>query len=169
MSDEENRIREELEVDIEKNLEGEIKEEICRLALRLQRLYQHQKDKHQITCSKTQLKQQLNKSNKYNKALSEVNICIKMEGGTKVDIKEIKKPRKIISSTKNKVERVVLDNKNNTRNSSKRFDWANSLRSGPKLNSGRNVVRNKVQIGREHQEIPKRDKCIANKHKLATP
>ncbi|KAL0396517.1 UNVERIFIED_CONTAM: hypothetical protein Scaly_0100100 [Sesamum calycinum] len=44
MSVEELKIREELERDVEKGLEEEIKDGIYRLALRLHRLYQHQKD-----------------------------------------------------------------------------------------------------------------------------
>ncbi|PIM97311.1 hypothetical protein CDL12_30221 [Handroanthus impetiginosus] len=80
MSIEEVRIREELELDVENDLEEEIKDEIYHLAFKLHRLYQHQKERS--------LNQQ---GNARKKSLSEVNINIKMEGGTTIQIKEIKK------------------------------------------------------------------------------
>ena len=45
MSAEELKIRKELEMDVERDLEAEIKDGIYHLALRLHRLYQHQKKK----------------------------------------------------------------------------------------------------------------------------
>ena len=45
MSAEELKIRDELERDVERDLEEEIKDGIYHLALRLHRLYQHQKER----------------------------------------------------------------------------------------------------------------------------
>ncbi|KAI9165594.1 hypothetical protein LWI28_017095 [Acer negundo] len=76
MSEEELKIRGELESEIESNLEEEIKDGIYHLALRLHRLYQNHKERN---------------AKQANKTISEVNISIKMEGGTKIEIKEMKK------------------------------------------------------------------------------
>ncbi|KNA21109.1 hypothetical protein SOVF_046310 [Spinacia oleracea] len=161
ISKEEERIKEELEIDIEKDLEGEIKDEIHRLALRLHRLHQHRRHKQQPPQPPPppQQQQQRNKGNKSNRAVSEVNISIiKMEGGgTKVEIKEIKKKKKpnydnnnnnnnIIISSNGRIN--VVNKKKCSKNGivdHKRFDWANSLRSGP-LKSGHGK---KIQIRKE--------------------
>lgn len=165
MSEEEERIRGELEMDIEKDLEGEIKEEIYRLALRLHRLYQHQRDKQ--TSSKTQqvgqeqLKQhQRNKGNN-NKALYEVNISIKMEGGTKVEIKEImKRPWRNNDNNTGRLHASKHSSSKYSGGDHNKFDWANSLRSGS-LKSCHNVVRKKVQIGKEHPRTTKGNVSVA--------
>lgn len=118
MSEEEIKIRGELESDIERNLEEEIKDGIYHLALRLHRLYQHQKERK---AGETVI-------DKKSKALSEVNISIQMEGGTKIEIKEIKKeaqqgrPRSSTISENVQDVMPVLHKK--------KFDWAKSLRSG---------------------------------------
>lgn len=169
MSEEEQRIRGELEMDIEKNLEGEIKDELSRLALRLHRLYQHQKDKQ--TCSKPQQQkqeqlkqQQLNKSNK-NKAVFEVNIRIKVEGGTIIEIKEIKK-KPAEKYNNNKFHVSKHDSTKNVTDH-KKFDWANSLRSIRPLKTCHNVVRKKIQMGKEVTKNPK-GKNLLPKCKLRT-
>ncbi|XP_021731347.1 uncharacterized protein LOC110698231 [Chenopodium quinoa] len=149
-------IKKELEMDIEKDLEGEIKEEIYRLALRLHRLYQHQRDKH---ASHEQVQ-----SNKI-KALSEVHISIKMEGGTKVEIKEIKKK----PWDNNNIGRVQLGKNNkSSKLDHKRFDWANSLRSGP-LKACHNMGRKKIQIGKEHPRKALKENIIVAKKQASEP
>ncbi|XP_059624774.1 uncharacterized protein LOC132267661 [Cornus florida] len=115
MSSEELKIRGELEMDVERDLEEEIKDGIYHLALRLHRLYQHRKERNQQGAK--------------NKTLSEVNISIRMEGGTKIEIKEIKKDgresgRPQTSRSQN-VQGTTMVGSN-----AKRFDWAKSLRSG---------------------------------------
>ncbi|KAL3524875.1 hypothetical protein ACH5RR_013247 [Cinchona calisaya] len=125
MSSEELKIRGELEKDVERELEEEIKERICHLAFRLQRLYQQQKERN-IANELTTYQQ----GTTNNKILYEVNINIKMEGGTKIEIKEIKKQlreNRIRNPKTESVRRLVAS----APSSAKKFDWANSLRSGP--------------------------------------
>lgn len=88
MSNEELKIRAELEVYIERDLEEEIKDGICHLALRLQRLYQKQRDRNAREPSASGSKDQ---SWLKNTTFSEVNITIRMEGGSKIETNEIKK------------------------------------------------------------------------------
>ncbi|CAO2830577.1 unnamed protein product [Amaranthus hypochondriacus] len=115
-SKEEEKIRGELEMDIERALEVEIKEEICRLAVRLHRLYQHRTHAQ-------------NHSNKNNKEVSGFNITIKLDGGTKVEVKEINKKNIMLK------QHVI-----NTPNNTKKFDWANSLRSSrPPPKNSKNI------------------------------
>ncbi|KAK2656548.1 hypothetical protein Ddye_009600 [Dipteronia dyeriana] len=115
MSEDELKIRGQLESEIESNLEEEIKDGIYHLALRLHRLYQNQKERN---------------AKQVNKTISEVNISIKMEGGTKIEIKEMKKEapdykvRPWTSKSENMSRAMVLVSNN------KKFDWAKSLRSG---------------------------------------
>ncbi|KAK4430535.1 hypothetical protein Salat_1354200 [Sesamum alatum] len=128
MSVEELKIREELERDVEKGLEQEIKDGIYRLALRLHRLYQHQKDRA--------LKQKCDGRNEQGNArrtmISEVNINIKMEGGTTIQIKEIKKEAgrsdrcTPIPTRKHATKQENIDFQSPR---GVRFDWAQSLRS----------------------------------------
>ncbi|PSS21486.1 Cysteine proteinase [Actinidia chinensis var. chinensis] len=104
MSAEELKIRKELEMDVERDLEAEIKDGIYHLALRLHRLYQHQKKK----------------------TLLEVNISIRMEGGTKIEIKEIKKEARedgYLPASKSKSTQGMVGL------NAKKFDWVQSLRS----------------------------------------
>ncbi|XP_055802521.1 uncharacterized protein LOC129871591 [Solanum dulcamara] len=124
MNSNEMKIRGELEMDVERDLEDEIKEGMCRLALRLHRLYKHQEERN----TKNSIDDHGTRDNTRGtntKALSEVNINIKMEGGTKIEIKEIKKEARHRSSYKasSKVQRMV-----STR--PPKFDWTQSLRSG---------------------------------------
>ncbi|CAI9111116.1 OLC1v1011255C1 [Oldenlandia corymbosa var. corymbosa] len=127
MSWEEAKIREELQMEVERELEEEIKEGICHLAFRLQRLYQQQ-----------QKERKARGINNTSKILSEVSISIKLEGGTKIEIKEIKKqlpPENRVIRTTPKVDyqmahvqRIMACRPPPHR---KKFDWANSLRSEP--------------------------------------
>nr|GME19390.1 uncharacterized protein LOC109180280 [Ipomoea batatas] len=101
-SNEEKKIWGELERDVERDLEEEIKDGICKLALRLHRLYHD------------------------SKTLSEVSINIRMEGGTKIEIKEIKKEaHRSSSSTRRGGAPPPLPPRG------QKFDWTNTLRSGP--------------------------------------
>ncbi|XP_052197535.1 uncharacterized protein LOC127804664 [Diospyros lotus] len=124
MSAEEMKIRGELEMDVERDLEEEIKDGIYHLALRLHRLYQHQKERINAReyCAKT-AQQGLAKK----KTLSEINISIRMDGGTKIEIKEIKK------QTREHGHSLALIRSENGREiagaGARKFDWAKSLRS----------------------------------------
>uniref|UniRef100_A0A5B7BDP9 Uncharacterized protein n=1 Tax=Davidia involucrata TaxID=16924 RepID=A0A5B7BDP9_DAVIN len=116
MSAEELKIRGELEMDIERDLEEEIKDGIYQFALRLHRLYHHQKERNARELSEPGIKK--------SKTLSEVNINIKMEGGTKIEIKEIKKEaRQSVRPRTSRSETVVAQDTN-------KVDWVKTLRSG---------------------------------------
>ncbi|XP_015072880.1 uncharacterized protein LOC107017120 [Solanum pennellii] len=139
----EMKIREELERDVERDLEDEIKEGICQLALRLHRLYKHQEENNTKKSIDDHGTRDITRGTN-TKALSEVNINIKMEGGTKIEIKETKKEAHRPRSNKvsSNVERMV-----STR--PPKFDWTQSLRSGQtpitgydKIDTSRKQVKN---------------------------
>ncbi|MCD7463193.1 hypothetical protein HAX54_050140 [Datura stramonium] len=137
MNAEEMKIRGELEKDVERDLEDEIKEGICQLALRLHRLYKHQEERNtKKSIDDPGTRDGARGTN--TKALSEVNINIKMEGGTKIEIKEIKKEARRPSSkapAASNVERMVSSTR------SPKFDWTQSLRSsGPTPVTGYNKI-----------------------------
>ena len=124
MSEEEWKI--EIENDIERDSEEEIKEGIYNLALRLHRLYQHRRERNAQNKSES--------DDKKDKTLSEVNISIKMEGGTKIEIKETKKeapdhqkglppPPRCSRSNNVNVQGMLIGS------NAKKFDWAKSLRA----------------------------------------
>ncbi|KAF3964195.1 hypothetical protein ACB098_02G188000 [Castanea mollissima] len=127
LSKEELKIRSELEMDIERDLEQEIKDGIYHHALRLHQLYQQRRERNEREVSalfETQSQQIKNN----NKTLLEVNISIKMEGGTKIEIKESNKkeaPEKGRPGTSRSenMQAVLMAPK------SKKFDWAKTLRS----------------------------------------
>lgn len=134
MSAEELKIRRELEMDVEKELAAEIKDEICNLSLRLIQLYQQQEERENKEFA--QIGKHIQVADTKNKALSEVNINIRMQGGTEVEIEEAKKtvrktsPKPKLSALKssklseeNTRRRVVSDSR-------KKFDWVKTLRSG---------------------------------------
>lgn len=129
-TEEELKIRRELEMDIERDLEEEIKGGIYHLALRLHRLYQHRKERSHKSDGET---------------LSEVNINIRMEGGTKVEIKVITKKDQAVPQ---KLVRPGISSSRSSENpksvqfmrSKKKFDWVNSLRS----DSGPVIVHKKI-------------------------
>ncbi|KAF8404680.1 hypothetical protein HHK36_009568 [Tetracentron sinense] len=122
MSNEEWKIRGEQEKDTERDLEEEIKDGICRLALRLHRLYQHQKEKNARESSTHGTK---NRAGVMNEGFSEVNITIGMEGGSKIELIEIKKEAREKGRTA-KSE----DKQGELSLGSKKFDWVRTLRSG---------------------------------------
>ncbi|KAM1179910.1 hypothetical protein ACFX13_019369 [Malus domestica] len=135
ISEEELKIRSEVEMEIEKNLEEEIKDGICHLALRLQRLYQHQKERRSAATN--------GRRSNNNKAFCEVNINIKMEGGTKIEIKETKKPapeRGCPNWTSSGISERSYQQVTKMASNTKKFDWAKSLRSsaGPALVTNKN-------------------------------
>lgn len=123
MTQEELQIWHELEMEIERDLEEEIKDRIYHLALRLHMLYQHKKSRSTSTIV-------IEKEDRHQKkkTISEVNINIKMEGGTKVEIKETKKEvpaRKSSKPRSCKSEETCMKKVKGY----KKFDWANTLRS----------------------------------------
>ena len=126
ISKEEQKIRSELEMDIERDLEQEIKDGIYHHALRLHRLYQSRRERNgrEVSALFETQSQQI-KNNK--KTLLEVNISIKMEGGTKIEIKESNKeaPEKGRPGTSRSenVQAVLMAPK------TKKFDWTKTLRS----------------------------------------
>ncbi|KAJ8771202.1 hypothetical protein K2173_025955 [Erythroxylum novogranatense] len=125
ISMDELKIRGELEMDIERDMEQEIKDGIYQLAIRLQHLYQRQqKERNAREVSKSGApKERKNKT-----TLSEVNITIRLDGGTKIEIKESKK--EIPETGRLKTQKHdnfhgLLSRRTN------KFDWAKSLRSDP--------------------------------------
>ncbi|KAK6237925.1 hypothetical protein QUC31_003394 [Theobroma cacao] len=154
-SEEEWKIRGELESDIERDLEEEIKDGICHLALRLHRLYQRRKERNAKDTSES--------CDTKEKTFSEVNISIKMEGGTKIEIKETKKespdhqkglPLPPRSSRSNNVQGMLGSN-------GKKFDWAKSLRAG----ASPAIINRK--IGRSDQaKVPSNDRGFCMNHNL---
>ncbi|KAJ7953536.1 Cysteine proteinase [Quillaja saponaria] len=104
-------------MDIERDLEEEIKNGIYQFALRLHRLYQYRKERNA---------KQAEQSNKIS-TLSEVNISIKMEGGTKIEIKETKKEAPLRSLPRSSRSGTMKELPGP--NIGKKFDWVKTLRS----------------------------------------
>ncbi|KAG5059214.1 hypothetical protein JHK87_000243 [Glycine soja] len=113
ISAEELKIRSELGMEIERDLEEEIKEGIYHLALRLHRIYQQKKERS--------AKEACELYNKQARAVSEVNISIRMEGATKVEIKEINKEAAEKDSRNSRPQNVK---------EVKKVDWVKTLRAG---------------------------------------
>uniref|UniRef100_K7K1E7 Uncharacterized protein n=1 Tax=Glycine max TaxID=3847 RepID=K7K1E7_SOYBN len=113
ISAEELKIRSELGMQIERDLEEEIKEGIYHLALRLHRIYQQKKERS--------AKEACELYNKQARAVSEVNISIRMEGATKVEIKEINKEAAEKDSRNSRPQNVK---------EVKKVDWVKTLRAG---------------------------------------
>lgn len=136
LSEEELKIKNELEIEIENDLEEEIKEEIYRLAFKLHRLYQNRKKREN---------EQGGMQESIEKTISEVNVSIKMEGGTRIEIKEIKKKEKE-SSINNRPRSSRSENNGGFQRMTvcsdgiKKFDWRNSLRAGRLQNKGKRVI-----------------------------
>ncbi|OVA01815.1 hypothetical protein BVC80_9075g58 [Macleaya cordata] len=131
MSKEELKIREELEIEIEKDLEEEIKNEMYNLALRLHRLYRHRRERIARVEKVFNNGFRSSGSKSTNATFSEMNITIKMEEGSKIEIKEIKKrnhrekvirPKTSISDHDNKKAKMYRYN-------TTEFDWVRTLRS----------------------------------------
>lgn len=152
MNSNEMKIRGELERDVERDLEDEIKEGICQLALRLHRLYKHQEERNTKDLSIDDHGTREDTRGTNTKALSEVNINIKMEGGTKIEIKEIKKEarRSRFNKVSSNVKRMITTRP-------PKFDWTQSLRSGPtpvtgynKIDTSKKQIKNIVNKNDQH-------------------
>ncbi|XP_041028952.1 uncharacterized protein LOC121268676 [Juglans microcarpa x Juglans regia] len=151
MSEEELRIRSELEMEIERDLEEEIKDGIYRHALRLHRLYQQQKERI--------AKEGPGQQRRNNQTLLEVNISIRMEGGTKIEIKETKKEahdhhqekgRPRTSRSENMKPFLPVSN-------GKKLDWVRSLRFN---NAGPVAIDRSSKHGSLHQpKTPSNNRC----------
>ncbi|XP_058078136.1 uncharacterized protein LOC131226497 [Magnolia sinica] len=124
MSSEELKIRAELECEVERDLEEEIKDGICHLALRLHRLYQHQKE---IGARHSSTKGAEFQNEARDVTFTEVNITIRIEGGSKFEVHESKKEICNKGYTQNK---RLEDKKGKMGPSTKKFDWERTLRSG---------------------------------------
>ncbi|CAL5189067.1 unnamed protein product [Lathyrus oleraceus] len=114
ISAEELKIRSELAMKIEKDLEEEIKEGIYNLARRLNRVFQQRKEREakEALCDTV---------NNKTRALSKVVINIGVEGGTKIEIKEVNKEAK---------ERRCDFRPRKDLKEVKEIDWERSLRRG---------------------------------------
>uniref|UniRef100_C6JRS6 Uncharacterized protein n=1 Tax=Sorghum bicolor TaxID=4558 RepID=C6JRS6_SORBI len=88
VSTEELRIRDELEAEIEDDLEHEIIDSMCRLARHLQRLYQ-QRNIREFTGSVTDY--QFPQPHAENALLLEMNIRIKLDDQSQIDITNVEK------------------------------------------------------------------------------
>lgn len=112
VSAEELKIRSELAMMIERELEEEIKEGLYNLARRLLRIFQQRKERDAKVDNKI-------------RALSEVIIRMRMEGGTKIEIKEVNKEtnKKGCAFTPNFRPKKCLKEV-------KKIDWEKSLRAG---------------------------------------
>ncbi|XP_054823260.1 uncharacterized protein LOC129321508 isoform X2 [Prosopis cineraria] len=119
LSEKELKIRSELEMEVERDLEQEIKDGICNLSLRLHRLYQRQKERQVKEASEDNKR----------KAFSEVNISIKMEGKTKVEIKETKKEATEKDHRRWWISHRSEDTKQVSGLNGKKVDWEKTLRA----------------------------------------
>lgn len=114
VSAEELKIRSELGMKIERDLEEEIKESIYNLAIRLHRIIQHRKerDTKEEACDKV---------HKKTRAISEVIISMRIGGGTKIEIKEVNKEAN---------ERECSFRPKKCLKEVKKIDWEKNLRVG---------------------------------------
>ncbi|KAI9125013.1 hypothetical protein K1719_003629 [Acacia pycnantha] len=159
MSEKEMKIRSELEMEVERDLEEELKDGICNLSLRLHRLYQRQKERE-------------SEVDKTTKALSEVNISIKMEGKTRVEIKETRKEetdddqkchrrhhhqrRRSWSHRSEDMKQLLVCGINN----GKKVDWEKSLRAAG--SARRSVSVKKTNNGSSNREYDNKGIINAN-------
>lgn len=137
MSLEELRIRGELEKDIERELEKEIKDGICGLALRLHRLYHHDQKK---------MAERKNRLLSHEEVISIIINIVRSEGHdheTRIEVKEMIK--------KNIQEKTggggnLVHHQKNIVPKSKKFDWTKSLRSSNSLHV--DIIRGKKGVGK---------------------
>ncbi|KAI3767800.1 hypothetical protein L2E82_18210 [Cichorium intybus] len=149
MSTEEVKIFRELEKDVERDLEEEIKDGIYHLAFRLHRLYQHQKERYGGESSDPLTKEQQHSNNK---TLSELNINIRMENGTKIEIKETKNGTTKGSPRPRSKSSASVNLKTITPITKKKFNWENTLRSEPtvkKIDKSRKPISLSKDTGRD--------------------
>ncbi|AES96049.1 uncharacterized protein [Medicago truncatula] len=118
VSAEELKIRSELAMMIERDLEEEIKEGLYNLARRLLRIFQQRKERDAKDAAFVKVDNKI-------RALSEVIIRMRMEGGTKIEIKEVNKEanKKGCAFTPNFRPKKCLKEV-------KKIDWEKSLRAG---------------------------------------
>ncbi|KAL5714324.1 hypothetical protein ACHQM5_016303 [Ranunculus cassubicifolius] len=143
ISNEELKIRRELEIEIENNLEEEIKQGIWDLALRLHRLYQHKKERIARELSTYRFDDR-------NTIFRGMHIMIRVEGGSKVEIKEIEKEKR-------QLPKISL------LKAGREIDWVRSLRSlNKKCEKSRNGrAQRKICVSSPNKECGKheRKKC----------
>ncbi|KAH0452122.1 hypothetical protein IEQ34_019421 [Dendrobium chrysotoxum] len=139
--EEERKIWIELENEIEKNWEEEIKDGIRRQALQLHKLYQQRAERISKTTSAAEINRTKSKSSK--KAFTEITISIRTGGGCSIQIHEhkiddIHKGRPQSSRSETKEGRPIYTGKN--------FDWSQTLRSVSSkvmaFNGRKNALRN---------------------------
>lgn len=126
VSAEELKIRSELGMKIERDLEEEIKEGIYHLALRLHRILQQRKERdiaNKLEASSSCGNNNKVDNNNRSRGLCEVNISIRMEGGTKIEIKEVNKLEAGESNCRVPKQMYV-------KKRGKKFEWEKSLRAG---------------------------------------
>jgi len=104
-------------MEIEKDLEKEIKEGIYHLALRLHRIYQERKERS--------AKETFELCNDRARALSEVKISIRMEGRTKVEIREVNN-----EAAAKKGGPYLRNSRPQNVKEVKKVDWVKTLRGG---------------------------------------
>lgn len=124
MSLDERKVREELEREVENDLEKEIKDGMYRLAMKLHNLYLHRRERSEI---------RLKRRSSRKSYVSEININVKMEGGSKIEIKESKKEGRQNPKPKPKPNSNPDSNLNPKKayyGRRVKFDWTQSLRSG---------------------------------------
>lgn len=125
MSLEELRIRGELEKDIERELEKEIKDGICGLALKLHRLYHHQKKM-----------ERKNHVFSHQEVISIIINIVRTEGHdheTRIEVKEIKKNIQEKTAAAGGGRGSLVHHQKKIAPKSKKFDWTKSLRSSNSL------------------------------------
>ncbi|KAF5464080.1 hypothetical protein F2P56_014190 [Juglans regia] len=159
MSEEELKIRSELEMEIERDLEEEIKDGIYRHALRLHRLYQQQNER--IAKEGPGFETfQAGQQRKNNQTLLEVNISIRMEGGTKIEIKETKKEAHDHHQEKGRPRTSRSENMQpflRPVSNGKKLDWVRSLRFN---NAGPVAIDRSSKHGSLHQpKTPSKNRC----------
>ncbi|XP_057443629.1 uncharacterized protein LOC130735747 [Lotus japonicus] len=147
ISEEELKIRSELGMKIERDLEEEIKEGIYNLALRLHRILQQRKERDAKEASELDNR---------TRALSEVKINIRMEGETKIEIKEVSKE----PAEKGCHSPQGCRPKNNVK-AVKKVDWEKTLRAGSSL-----VSVNRSCVSSKHKDRVLRGKNARGEKKL---
>ncbi|KAG6729737.1 uncharacterized protein LOC122301667 isoform X1 [Carya illinoinensis] len=156
MSEEELKIRSELEMEIERDLEEEIKDGIYHHALRLHRLYQQQKER--IAKEGPGFETFQAQQRKNSQTLLEVNISIRMEGGTKIEIKETKKEAHDHHQEKGRPRTSRSENMQPFQpvSNGKKLDWVRSLR----FNAGPVAIDRSSKHGSLHQpKTPSNNRC----------
>lgn len=136
MTENEQKIRDELESEIERGLEEEIKDGIYGLALRLQRLYLH-KQHRKMSASSTSSNREPSHGPK-SERLSELNIIIRSDGKSKIETYEVKPSfHNLVRpySSRSKAKQVKLRNCISQLDQSKLLRPQKGFIGGSKMNS----------------------------------